>query len=404
MTTVADLRDQRSVRVARSVATRRSAGARHGMCVALCVAVLGACSGDTSTARTGVSAGERSASAPDTVVDASTGTTVATADQVSTTSEPPSTSSPVVPRIDPALAGRVPVVDGFTTAAADLDDHLWSFYGLPAGVTVHSAVIHDAGGQELGRLVIADSQRSSPTIEEYVESAFAGPVHFVVDSLPTDDGTEMVLTNTSFPKWDGLEGGAVVTATIPEKDVGQWAWGADGLLWIVRGRLALEDYAAALIREHVNGLDPYDHQGMIGELFEHAPMVDGFVYLDFPRLDTLETLPKLPVADCFERAYIGYVRPAGEPVTAMEPSDLGIGIVELASGCLAEGYREHLVTVLDADRGWTKSEIGGVEVRRDPSSLIYLGDDVLIQLSSGDPATLIKMGGFIVPFLQQQPG
>ena len=47
--------------------------------------------------------------------------------------------------------------------------------------------------------------------------------------------------------------------------------------------------------------------------------------------------------------------------------------------------------------------VGGVDVLRDPNYIVYRSGDVLIWLSSGDPATFDAMQGFVVPFLQGQP-
>ena len=121
-----------------------------------------------------------------------------------------------------------------------------------------------------------------------------------------DDRT-LVLANEADVAWSGLGGAAVIAATVPGSDAARWAWSSDGLLWVVGGSLAAEDYALGVLATQVDALDPWDLQGMMGDLYLYAPAIPGYTYLDLQRVEALAAMPQMLLGDCYERYYVGYV-------------------------------------------------------------------------------------------------
>jgi hypothetical protein len=86
--------------------------------------------------------------------------------------------------------------------------------------------------------------------------------------------------NSAAPVWIEMEGNAVIVAEQEIDGNFQWAWSANDAVWIVRGTRDAEDYVRGLLRLHAASLDPYDQQGMTGDLFDHTSTVPGFQYWD----------------------------------------------------------------------------------------------------------------------------
>jgi hypothetical protein len=144
---------------------------------------------------------------------------------------------------------------------------------------------------------------------------------------------------------------AVDSYSIAEQEIDgnfQWAWGADDLLWVVRGTRVAEDYVRALLRSHAASLDPYDQQVMTGDLFDHIPSVPGFMYWDMPRAITLREVSQTLLGDCVERFYVGYVLPDG--VSRNGQDDLGLALMKAAGWCVEDGLLEDVVAELRHDQ------------------------------------------------------
>ena len=191
-------------------------------------------------------------------------------------------------------------------------------YGFPADLTLNHALVVGADGVPVARLIVAASSGDRPAIDTFVERMYDEQINLPLDVAPMADGTAVVL-NGAIPVWTEMEGSAVMRAEQEIDGNLQWAWGADDLVWIVRGKSAAEEYVRALLRVHATSLDPYDLQGLLGDLWDHTPSVPGYNYHDFPRADTLANLGGrgFPEA-CSERFYLGAVLPdgvAGSPST-----------------------------------------------------------------------------------------
>ena len=127
----------------------------------------------------------------------------------------------------------------------------------------------------------------------------------------------------------------------------QWAWGADDLVWVVRGTGVAEDYVRALLRSHAVSLDPYDQQGMTGDLLDHTPSVPGFMYWDMPRAITLREVSQTLLVT----ARSGSTSATSSP-TAFRGNygqdDLGLALMRAAGWCVEDGLLEDVVAELGA--------------------------------------------------------
>ena len=73
---------------------------------------------------------------------------------------------------------------------------------------------------------------------------YADQVNLPVDAVSTADQTAVVMSG-AIPVWTELEGDAVMRAEQEIDGNLQRARGADGLVWIVRGKADAEDYVRA---------------------------------------------------------------------------------------------------------------------------------------------------------------
>ena len=211
------------------------------------------------------------------------------------------------------------------------------------------------------------------------------------------------MTNQVMPRWSDLEGGAVLVGTLPEIAVTQWAWGADTLVWIVRGEASAEPFVRGILAQQVPSLDPFDTQGMTGDLWDHTPPLDGYGYRDLPRQETLAVLPQLPVIDCVERAYVGYLKEDDAVDVTLAAGDLQLALMKVGQQCAQEGYVDEIRSAISARPGWTPSTIAGHEVIANPNNLILIVDNVVIYLLSDDPSTFTELATTIEQFIAGQP-
>jgi hypothetical protein len=157
-----------------------------------------------------------------------------------------------------------------------------------------------------------------------------------------------------------------------------------------------------ILRAQAGALDPYDQQGLTGDLYEHLPDVDGHTYMDSPRADTLALTP--PVPTCIARRYLGYIRPDDAVAAPVSDSDLVVSVLEAATRCVEGGFLQDLREQFLATPGAADDEIGGVQVARSDTDLVIVLGDTIIDLSSQDPGTFERMAPFIEAFLAGQPG
>jgi hypothetical protein len=253
------------------------------------------------------------------------------------------------------------------------NDLFWSTFdsSLPGEFTRHHALVVAADGVPVAHLVVAATTGDRPAIDTFVEHTFADEVFLSRDAMETDDGGIVTVMNSAAPVWTEMEGNAVIVAEQEIDGNFQWAWSADDAVWIVRGKRDAEDYVRALLRLHAASLDPYDQQGMTGDLFDHTPTVPGFMYWDRPRVSTVASVSQTLLGDCVERFYIGYVLPDGVSGEGNQPDDLNVGLIKAAGRCVEDGLLEDVVADVASAPGVRTEEIGGLTVYRDEQSVIF---------------------------------
>ena len=207
--------------------------------------------------------------------------------------------------------------------------------------------------------------------------------------------------NAASPIWTEMEGNAVIVAEQEIDGNFQWAWGADDAVWIVRGKRVAEDYVRALLRMHAATLEPFDMQGMTGDLLDYTPPVPGYQYHDLTRADTLANLSGMGLGDCAERYYTGAVFPDGVTPQSFDSNDLLLTLQKTASRCVEEGVLDDVAA--DIASGRRAEQIGGLTVYRDEQTISAIVGDVLITLYSTNPQTYIDMAPFIEQFFAGQP-
>jgi hypothetical protein len=339
-----------------------------------------------------------------------------------TTASPPTTSvvtsttiaAPSVPPTDPDLASRIPAVDGYSIGEMPADDVLWQPFddSIPGEFTRHHARVVAADGVPVAHLVVAATTGDRPAIDTFVEHTFADYVFLPAGWVETDDGVIFTM-NAAAPVWTEMEGNAVIVAEQEIDGNFQWAWSADDAVWIVRGKRDAEDYVRALLRLHAASLDPYDQQGMTGDLFDHTPTVPGFMYWDRPRVSTIASVSETLLGDCVERFYVGYMLPEGVSSDGNQPDDLEVVLIKAAGRCVEDGVLEDVVEDVASAPGVRTEEIAGLTVYRDEQNAIFdepgvqgmivLVGDVVILLATENPQTFIDMAPFIEQFLASQP-
>jgi hypothetical protein len=158
----------------------------------------------------------------------------------------------------------------------------------------------------------------------------------------------------------------------------------------------------ALLRQQVVALDPFDMQGMTGNLWDYTPPVPGYQYVDFARTDTLKSLGGRGFGECAERFYLGYILRDGEDIpAAVDNNYLWLGLEKAGGWCTEDGL---LVDVAaDIAAGRTAEEIGGLTVYHDDQITTALIGDVLVTFYSTNPQTFIDMTSFIEQFFAGQP-
>jgi hypothetical protein len=314
----------------------------------------------------------------------------------------PAVSFPI-PSQAPALGALVPRVDGFELVESD-DDVPWYLYRLPDGVAAYHAGIAAPDGTFVGRLLIVQDDGQQPdAFDRYVEVLFDGSgTQFKAGEVQDPSGGTFVTSNGSPSMWIELEGAAVLRADEPDGgELAQWTWRDQHLLWIVRGPVAdVEPYVRGILRAQSGALDPYDMQGMTGDLYDHMPDVEGYTYFDGTRSNTLE--PDLPDPECVERFYTGYIRTDGDDA-AFRDSDLSLNVLKSGSGCVANGYVADIQARYLALPGATEEDIAGVAVVRGDEFIQFAVGDTILQLSSPVPATFVTMAPFIEQFIAGQP-
>ena len=270
-----------------------------------------------------------------------------------------------------------------------------SSFDLPDHVRVHPMSVASIDGG-VGTLVVVDGL----DFADYSERLFDEEVEIVADIDPAGDEL-VVLTNSALPTWRNVGGVPVIVATVPDVDDGQWVWEHDGRTFIAVGSLAMEGYVAGLVAAQQAGLPrhPYDYGVLLGDLDARRIFVPGYEYANFPVDQALTTMEFSAVGDCAENLHVGYAVPAGDPdPNAMEPEDVGLVLATVSDVCRDDGFFEQFPARM-AGEGLAEATVAGKTVWRDPTRLILVEDDLVIQLSGSDAAAFAAMSPFVDRFV-----
>ena len=166
------------------------------------------------------------------------------------------------------------------------------------------------------------------------------------------------------------------------------------------GSLAAKEYALAVLTTQVGSLDPWDQQGMTGDLNLYAPPIPGFVYYDLQRVDAIAAMPEMLLGDCYERYYAGYVVPEG--ARAETSPQLYWAIFRIAQSCADQGFAADVAQHVSSTPGFELGSIAGVDVWRDANNIVAVHDDIVIHLSA-EPTTFDEYQAFVDAFFAVQP-
>ena len=280
----------------------------------------------------------------------------------------------------------------------------WPLYDLPGGAEAYAVQITPtAGSTSIGVLVVAGRTGPNELFDTHAGRMFNGPVPVVVEGMmPTDAGT-YVSTSNAQPIWAAVADAAVITAKIPDLDAGRWTWRHDGLIWTVIGTLGAEQYVAGLIEAQGAGSDPFNFQGLRGDLEHRFPSIPAVHYWDLSRIDTLNFMQTAPLWTCTESVYYSYVAAAddADPEIGDERS-LFIDVSQIASGC-DDNFVAAVLNDLETSGQLRREDIAGRSVLRSDREIIYVAGDTVIHFSSEQPETLTEMQLVIAEFLRGQP-
>ena len=163
----------------------------------------------------------------------------------------------------------------------------------------------------------------------------------------------------------------------------------------------MEGYVAGLVAAQQAALPrhPYDYGVLLGDLDARRIFVPGYEYANFPVDQALTTMEFSAVGDCAENLHVGYVVPAGDPdPNAMEPEDVGLVLATVSDVCRDGGFFEQLPTQL-AGHGLAEATVAGKTVWQDPTRLVLVEDDLVIQMSGSDATAFAAMRPFIDRFV-----
>jgi hypothetical protein len=127
--------------------------------------------------------------------------------------------------------------------------------------------------------------------------------------------------------------------------------------------------------------------------------VPGYEYANFPVDEALSTMESSAVGACAENLHVGYVVPAGDPdPNVMEPEDVGLVLATVSDACRDGGFFEQFPFDL-ARSGLAVATLAGKTVWQDPTRLILVEDDLVVQMSVSETTGFAAMRPFIDAFV-----
>ena len=301
------------------------------------------------------------------------------------------------PEIDDTLASGLPEFEGYEYA--EPQGLQWGQFELPDGVTAYAQAVTARGGGG-GNVAIVSSPDPQILMDEYVDVMFADAVQLETSSMPIEGGVAVV-TNGAAAAWQSIQDTAVIRAALPDDGVARWVWTHGGLLWIVDGSDDLEPYVSDLIahQQSTAPSDPYDYQGLYGDLSNWLPTIPGYTYTDLPRSNWLELISVSFVGDCTKHFYYGFILPGDQGSRLGESDDLYLDVTRVAPGCLETGGLDAVRRTMEETPAFEETTIEGASVYRSGNEIFYLLDDLVYRLASQDPQAFVTMEPFISEFL-----
>ena len=211
-------------------------------------------------------------------------------------------------------------------------------------------------------------------------------------------------TNQARTVWRAFGGMSVVTATLPDDDLGQWLWTHDGLVWIAVGSLVMEGLVSGLIGQQQAAARPtrtttgWSLGGCSATGCERSRDICSSTFPWLPRWSSSRTRSPVTAPNtstsampCRSTTQTHWSRPPMTWPWSRRPSAVSapsVGSSTSWSPRRAMGLRDDVVD--------------GVPVRRDDTNIVVVDGDDVIGLSSSDPATLVEMEPFIVQLVTRQ--
>jgi hypothetical protein len=284
------------------------------------------------------------------------------------------------------LAQALPTISGYSYG----DILPFSFWDLGEGSTGISRPVL-ADGAWVAEVSVASA--GSATGEAW--SAFVDDHHSELSVLrdePKMAGDELVvLAMNGVPAWEPIDDELVLHA-VEDPD---WAgvWYHDGLVWGVSGPEAqARVYAEHLIgQQAATGSEPEPEQTDIdvleGPLTELAVEVPGFMYVDAPHEQVLDTLWQL--GDCQDHLSQHTIHPADDPdpIYTVDDDDILVTMTLWSDlpGCDSGQW---FVTDLIDNRGFVPVE-GGAAASIDGTAIVWVAETgVMVQAIGADVAAL----------------
>ena len=276
----------------------------------------------------------------------------------------PSTSTaPIDPSTDAEQAAQIPQIDGFTALDMPTDDVLLAAnQGSRQGPDAPCTSARR--GRHRGRSPGGRRLRNQPDGDRQVRRR---GLHRRRATPHRDDDLRRWYRRRQQPGeliWTGLAGAAVIRAATEFDEQVHWAWGT-GDDDVHRPRHPrcrdVRDRAAA---QQVPTLDPWDQQGMTGDLFDPPPD-DRRVRL--PRHDSRDGAGSTS-ADAAAATASSVSTSATNcrkaPRTTALTDSVSVALMRIAKGCAQNGFTEQVAAYIASLKGFETQQIARIQVRR----------------------------------------
>jgi hypothetical protein len=339
--------------------------------------MLAACGGGSEVSEPSLSS--PAAPAPTTVETTFPPTTV---ERSTTTTSEKTPADPVLEQLTQAL----PTISGYSYG----DVLPISFWDLGEGSEGMSRPVL-VDGAWVGEVSVASA--GSSTAEAW--SAFVNDHHSelaVLGGEPVESGEALaVVSNLGVPAWEQIDDELVLHALVDPDWAGVWYH--DGLVWGVSGpETQARVYAERLIEQQaVTGSEPEPEQTDIdvleGPLAELAVEVPGFMYVDVPHQQVLDTLRQLGA--CQDHVSAHAIHPADDPdpVYTYDEADITV-LTSLWSDLPGCDSGQWFVTDLIENSGFVPVE-GGAAASPDGTAIVWVAETgAMVQAIGADAAAL----------------